>query len=152
VNPQSQEPPDGDFVAYLEAIERRQLEALRVQHMLPSPGATMAGSAEEPDAEHPARSRAEADAPRGRQQSKTSGTAASTAGLPAGIVVALIAGTVLLLSGLFGEGGPFLFMIGVALLVYAVRRLLRFRRGVPDRARAQAMQRIASIIDAARKR
>ena len=93
----------------------------------------------------------EADALRGRQQTKTSGTAASAA-LPAGIVVALIAGTVLLFSGLFGDSGPFLFIIGVALLVYAVRRLLRFRRGVPGRAREQAMQRIASLIDAARKR
>jgi hypothetical protein len=152
VNPESQEPPDGDFVAYLEAIERRQLAALRLQHTLPSPGATMAGGVQEPNAEQPALSRAEAEAQRRRLQQPTTSRSAAHAALPAAIVVALIVGAVLLFSGLFSDGGPFLFVIGVALLVYGVRRLLQFRRGVPDRARSQAMERISSLLDAARKR
>ena len=147
MNVQSQEPPDGDFVAYLEAIERRQLAALRVQHMLPAPGAVAQPDA--PDADRPAARQAEADALRERQ---TGTPGAAAAALPAGIVVVLIIGAVLVLSGLFGDGGPFLFIIGVALLIHAIRRLLRFRRGVPDRTRQQALQRVAALIDAARKR
>ena len=150
MNVQSQEPPDGDFVAYLEAIERRQLAALRFQHMLPAPGEMAQPDA--PDAsetDRPAASQAEADALRKRQ---TGSPGAAAAALPTGIVVALIIGAVLVFGGLFGDGGPFLFIIGVALLIHAIRRLLRFRRGVPDRGRQQALQRVAALIDAARKR
>jgi hypothetical protein len=150
VNPPSQEPRDGDFVAYLDALEKRQLAALRIQHTLASAGAT--SKAEDTDeAERPASGRTDADAPPQRMQTKNT-TATAGNGLPAGIVVALIVGAVLAFSGLFGDGGPFLLLVGLALLVYGVRRLMRFRRGVPDRARQKALQRVASLIDAARKR
>ena len=149
MNPLSQEPRDGDFVAYLEALEKRQIAALRMQHTLASAGATTQDD-DAPGSELPALGRAQAGAPRQRLQ--TNGATPTAASLPAGIVVALIVGAVFAFSGLLGDGGPFLFLIGVALLVYAVRRLLRFRRGVPERARQQALQRVASLIDAARKR
>ena len=149
MNVPSQEPPNGDFVAYLEAIERRQLAALRGQHTLPLPDAGQP-ERETRDEGRPALNRADADALRDRLKSGQPDGA--TAALPTGIVVALVIGAALVFSGLLGDGGPILFIVGAALLIHAIRRLLRLRRGAPDRARQQALQRVASLIEAARKR
>ena len=124
------EPPGGDFVAYLKAIEREQIRALRLNGAAaealaaasellaphpsraadsPRPGAR--GAARPTGAEPRPLDRAQAEAL--KQQLKAGGRTGSS--LVAGLFMGFI-GLVLLLSGLFSDGGWALIAIGAILL------------------------------------
>jgi hypothetical protein len=75
----------------------------------------------------------------------------ATPALPTGAVVALVVGAVLLIAGVFGDGGIVSFVIGLLLLIHGARRLARLRRDDTD-ARRQALQRIAAILNSPSKR
>lgn len=125
----SNEPPGGDFVAYLKAIEREQIRALKLQ----GAAAEALAAASEIVAPHTARTaeparpsrasgrpvaaeprpldRAQAEAL--QQQLATGGRAGRS--LLGGLFMGFL-GLVLLLSGLFSDGGWVLAAIGAILL------------------------------------
>ncbi len=105
-----EEPPNGDFVAYLEAIERRQLAEMSRPHALAHPPPDTGAATTQ--------SRGAARAPAGTRSGGTAGPP-STASL-----LMLIAGALALASALFGDGGIIAFVIGVALLWHPVRRII----------------------------
>lgn len=111
------EPPDGDFVTYLEDIERRQLAEMNRPHALAHPS-PQGGTQVAPAAARPP-SRDEARALLGRLR-------AQRAALPlsAGSLLMLIVGALALANALFGDGGILALAIGVALLWRPVRRLI----------------------------
>lgn len=129
------EPPNGDFVAYLEDLERRQLAAMgRAQalaHAVPSEGAPIATA-------QPL-SRDAASAPVQRLR-------ASRAALPlsTGSLLMLIVGALALANALLGEGGIVALAVAVALLWRPVRRLM-----AAVRARARSAPRPQDALAAA---
>jgi hypothetical protein len=121
-----EEPPNGDFVAYLEDIERRQMLAMSRAHRMPlvAPGTT--GK----------RRSVQAPTPVPGEQSSAAGAAPSPLSLPVGaspatfvgaLGLALI-GLIFLLSGLTGETSTVLAIVGAVLLWQAWKRL----RGIFD--------------------
>ncbi|GIL04831.1 MAG: hypothetical protein BroJett031_13510 [Betaproteobacteria bacterium] len=109
------EPPNGDFVAYLEDIERRQLADMNRPHALahPSPQGGAQVAAAKP------LSRDEARALIGRLRARRGALP-----LSAGSLLMLIVGALALANALFGDGGILALAIGVALLWRPVRRLI----------------------------
>lgn len=133
-----QEPRDGDFVAYLDLLERRQVAALNLEQRL---GGELPASPAPPAA---------ADT-RVSTTAGQAGAAAATA-TPPSVAVALVIGAVLLLTTFVGDGNVVTFFIGAALLAWALRRLVRRAPERAARARQQAMARIDAALENARKR
>jgi hypothetical protein len=104
------EPANGDFVAYVEAIERRQLAEMSRPHALahPSPGSGAATT----------QARNAVRAASGARAGRTARP------LSTGSLLMLIAGALALANALFGDGGIIAFVIGVALLWQPVRRMI----------------------------
>jgi hypothetical protein len=119
------EPPDGDFVAYLEDIERRQLAAMNQPHALAHPSPQ--GGAQVAAAKPLSRNEARALVERLR---------VSRAALPlsAGSLLMMIVGALALANALFGDGGIIAFAIGVALLWGPIRRLIAAARALAPSA------------------
>jgi hypothetical protein len=107
------EPKDGDFVAYIDALQRESAARLAQHH-----GLVVAT---------PHDAKAEAVRPV-TTIDRAFGKDGQAARVKA--VVAAVAGGVFLLNWL-GNGGAFSFILAVALLVYAVPRLLAAFRGPP---------------------
>lgn len=130
------EPPNGDFVAYLEDLERRQVAAMNqphaIAHAAPQPGAAAAPAAEPPrrDAAH---------APVERLRARRAASPLSVAS-----VLMTVVGAAALANALFGDGGILALAIGVALLWRPVRRLIDALR-----ATAASSARPRDAIDAA---
>lgn len=116
------EPPHGDFVAFVEKIEREQLARAMQPHKLPqlSAGgklvATDAGAAAR-GAASPAAARPAAPGGRGAQ-------------------IGVAIGAALIAFGLLAEGGIFLALLGAVLLWHNLRRMQR-RRADPAASPAQ---------------
>lgn len=98
------EPKDGDFVAYLAAIERAQLA--RLPAAAPTPAAAPAGTG----FDTPALTPAQADAVLARLRAN-----AQRAWTPWTLALAVF-GVLLLLAGLFGRGGFITAIIGAFVL------------------------------------
>lgn len=109
------EPPNGDFVAYLEGIERRQLAEMNRPHALAHPSPQ--GGAQVEPVKPLSRDEVRALVERLR---------VSRAALPlsAGSLLMMIVGALALANALFGDGGIIAFAIGVALLWRPIRRLI----------------------------
>jgi hypothetical protein len=136
MNTPDQAPKDGDFVAYLAELERRQMQANRTAAAAaPAQGALSA--------------KAGAVMTRPVSPSGASGSA-NTVSLPAAIsperaaeivrslpVGLVIVGLVLLVAGLTVDGGGFLVLIGVLMLAQAVRAVLKAAK---ERARTPSQQ------------
>lgn len=119
------EPPDGDFVAYLEDIECRQLADMNRPHALAHPSPQ--GGAQVAAAQPRSRDQAHALVERLR---------ASRAALPlsAGALLMMIVGALALAYALFGDGGIVAFAIGVALLWGPIKRLIAAGRALAPAA------------------
>lgn len=115
------EPPDGDFVAYLEVIERRQLAEMKRPHALAHPSPQ--GGAQVAAAKPLSRNEARALVERPR---------VSRAALPlsAGALLMMIVGALAVANALFGDGGIIAFAIGAALLWRPLRRLIAAARAL----------------------
>lgn len=113
------EPPNGDFVAYLEDIERRQLAEMNRPHALAHPSPQ--GGAQVEPVKPLSRDEVRALLERLR---------VSRAALPlsAGSLLMMIVGALALANALFGDGGIIAFAIGVALLWRPIRRLIAAAR------------------------
>jgi hypothetical protein len=134
------EPPDGDFVAYLEDIERRQLDSLARPHALahPSPQGGVQGAGKP-------LSRDEARALVERLRA-----ARTFFPLPGGALLMLAVGALALANALFGDGGIVALAIGVALLWGAIRRLIAGARGSAPAA-ARPLNALAAAPDRSKR-
>lgn len=134
------EPPDGDFVTYLEDIERRQLDSLARPHALahPSPqgGVQGAGKPLSRDEARPLVERLRA--------------ARTFFPLPGGALLMLAVGALALANALFGDGGIVALAIGVALLWGAIRRLIAGARGSAPAA-ARPLNALAAAPDRSKR-
>jgi len=119
----TREPENGDFVAYVERIEREQLERAMRPHKLQQLTADGRTAAEER-----AQPLTAAEAQRVRDRLKAQGKTSST---PFGPLIGAAIGAGLLLFGLMAEGGMFLVLLGAFLLWHNLRRLIGMRRAVP---------------------
>ena len=116
----SREPRDGDFVAYVEQIEREQLARALAPHSLsrPSTGDTISGG--QKSAAGSARLNA-AEAQRVLQKLRQAGaTGRST---PRGALIGAAIGVALIAFGLLAEGGTVLVLIGIVLLWHSFGKL-----------------------------
>jgi Flp pilus assembly protein TadB len=117
------EPPHGDFVAYVEQIEREQLARALQPHRLAHPAAD--GKVASPPApQGGARALSAKEAQRVLQQLKAQAGPARPLGATIGVVV----GAGLVAFGLLAEGGMVLVLLGAALLWHNLRKLERARR------------------------
>jgi hypothetical protein len=111
----SREPPNGDFVAYVERIEREQLERALRPHKMQQ--LTADGSTAAVDKPLPLTA---AEVLKVRDRLKAQGKTGAT---PVGPVIGLAIGAGLLAFGLLAEGGMFLVLLGAFLLWHSLKRL-----------------------------
>lgn len=128
----AREPPHGDFVAYIEKIEREQLARAMQPHRLPqvSAGGTVA-PADQP------RALSASDAQRVLQSLQAQAGRSRT---PVGAMIGIALGGALIAFGLLAEGGIFLVLLGAALLWHHLRKLSA-RRAEADSPPQQVDQR-----------
>jgi predicted lipid-binding transport protein (Tim44 family) len=125
-------PKNGDFVAYLEALERQQLRALPT---LPPLGLNSITKKMAPSATV--------------QTAEAAATLAATAGAVKAVPIGLlVVGLVLVLAGAAIEGGIFLLAIGVLLLWQAARAMIRNARAAVEGNQTQAAQQVANLLAA----
>jgi hypothetical protein len=122
----SREPPGGDFVAFVEKIEREQLARAMLPHKLPHLSAGGKVVTDEAPAEG-ARALSAGEAQRVLQMLKTQGRDGTSA--PLGAMVGVILGAALIAFGLLAEGGFVLLILGAVLLWHGLRKLRRARGG-----------------------
>lgn len=118
----SREPPHGDFVAFVEKIEREQLARAMQPHRLPHLSASGKVVTDDSPAEG-GRALSEGEAQRVLQMLKArSGDGTSP---PRGAMVGVVLGAALIAFGLLAEGGYALVILGAALLWHNLRKLRR---------------------------
>lgn len=116
------EPPNGDFVAFVEKIEREQLARAMQPHKLPHldvAGKVVSESVDDGNS----RPLSTPEARRVLQMLKTPG--ADRAPAPRGALIGAFLGAALVAFGLFAEGGIFLVLVGAVLLWHNLRKLRR---------------------------
>ena len=118
----SREPPHGDFVAFVEKIEREQLARAMLPHKLPHLSAGGKVVTDDTPAED-ARALSAGEAQRVLQMLKTHGKDGSSA--PLGAMVGVVLGAALIAFGLLAEGGFVLTILGAVLLWHNLRKLRR---------------------------
>jgi hypothetical protein len=127
MNTPDQAPKNGDFVAYIEELERRQL---------------IAGTA---TAHHGMGVQTNKTPPLpatiGAQGAASVATAIKT--FPIGLIAI---GLVLVIAGALFDGGIFLVALGIFLLWQAVRTVIRNARAAAGANKSQAAQQVASIL------
>jgi hypothetical protein len=124
-----QEPRDGDFVAYIDALQRESAARLAQQHV----GVTETTAASKTTGQFFDEKPKPAVVPN-LQQTVERLVRHDTGGRVLKALVAGVVGAVFLLAWL-GDGGPFSLIVAIALLAYAVPRLLgafRTRAGRPS--------------------
>jgi hypothetical protein len=130
----SREPPNGDFVAFVEKIEREQLARAMQPHRLPH---LSAGGKVETD-EVPAgeaRALSAAEAQRLLQTLNRPGRDGTAP--PRGAMVGVVLGAALIAFGLLAEGGYMLAIIGAVLLWHNLRKLRRASGAAGESPRQQ---------------
>jgi predicted lipid-binding transport protein (Tim44 family) len=135
-----QEPRDGDFVAYIDALQRESAERLALHHInVDTAAASPSASSKTPShlfEDAPATRPGAAGAPAPPAES-----ARVRPDIDASVVKALVAGVVGLafLLGWLGRGGALTFLISVALLAYAMPRLLAAFRAITRQPPSKAV-------------
>lgn len=140
----SREPRDGDFVAYVEQIEREQLARALAPHSLSGPSAADVVARSQQSAAGSTRLNA-AEAQRVLQKLQQAGaTGRST---PRGALIGAAIGVALIAFGLLAEGGTVLVLIGIVLLWHSFGKLRAAVRAATA-APSNAAQQIARGFDA----
>jgi len=130
----SREPPHGDFVAYVEKIEREQLVRAMQPHRLPHLSAGGKVVTDEAPVEE-SRALSATEAQRLMQSLKTRG--GDGASPPRGAMIGAVIGAALVAFGLLAEGGFVLVILGAVLLWHNLRRLRRAAATAADLPRQQ---------------
>ncbi len=110
------EPPNGDFVAFVEKIEREQLTRAMQPHKLPK----LSAGGMKTDA----KSASATEAKRVLRSLRNEEANGATAGR--GALIGIAIGVALIVFGLLAEGGIFLVIVGAVLLWHNLRK---FKRG-----------------------
>jgi Flp pilus assembly protein TadB len=129
------EPPRGDFVAYVEKIEREQLARALQPHRLAHP--VEGRTATPPATRETPGSLSASEAQRVLQRL----TAQAGPAKPLGAMVGVVAGAAFIAFGLLAEGGIVLVLLGAVLLWHNLRKLERARRA----AQATAAQQVDAV-------
>jgi hypothetical protein len=129
----SREPPNGDFVAYVEKIEREQLVRAMRPHKLPQ--LPVGGTVAQDDA---SRTLSAAEAQRVVDLLKVQGRTGAT---PVGASIGALIGAGLIAFGLLAEGGMFLVLLGAFLLWRSLRKL----RGAVPTTLAAPIQQVEAV-------
>jgi len=116
------EPPNGDFVAFVEKIEREQLARAMQPHTLPHLDAAGRVVSESAD-DGKARALTAHEAQRVLKMLKAQG--ADRPGVPRGVLIGAFLGAALVAFGLLADGGIFLVLVGAVLLWHNLRKLRR---------------------------
>ena len=127
-------PKDGDFVAYIEELERRQLRS-SPPHATAAPGGVTNRSA--PAGMSPSTA--------ANNNAALAAAAATVKAIPIGLVVI---GLVLVIAGAVFQGGILVVLIGVFLLWQAARTVIRNARAAGEVNRSQAAQQVTSLLAA----
>lgn len=143
----SQEPRNGDFVAYIEQLQRESAARIRAKAQVPmvelaatpraggARAATIARTAPMNVAERGAMSGARAEPVLNRQQADALVARLSRSnarGRSAAVLLSI--GAALALSALMFDGGPVMLLIGVGLIVWSIARLHALSRAPDDPA------------------
>lgn len=130
----SREPPNGDFAAFVEKIEREQLARALQPHRLANLSAGGTVSAAERPADG-ARALSNAEVQRVLQGLKANGKDGTSP--PLGAMVGVFIGAALIAFGLLAEGGMVIVILGAVLLWHNLRRLRRAPGGPAGATRQQ---------------
>jgi hypothetical protein len=131
MNTPDQAPKDGDFVAYIEELERRKVRSIQPA---PQPIADTRGAGDQ----------VPPVAPTGAPvPDSLAATAAAIQAIPVGLVAI---GVVLIVAGALLDGGIFLIAFGLFLLWQAARTALRNMRAAPAAIPSQAAQQVAALL------
>lgn len=130
----TREPPNGDFVAFVEKIEREQLARAMQPHRLPHLSAGGKVVTEDDTDDRP-QSLTATEAQRVLRVLKTEGKRGTAAPLAAMIGVFL--GAALIAFGVMAEGGVVLVLLGAVLLWHNLRKLHRSVGAAPGSAAQQ---------------
>lgn len=123
-------PANGDYVAYLQAIEARQLQQLeRSQSATPD-------AMSDPKANHGGEPKRLSAAESAALMARLRSAAPLTGRFGVAQLVMAFIGLSLIVSGLFGDGGGLAALIGVGLLWVPVQRLHRALKAVAPTQRA----------------
>lgn len=129
----AREPPHGDFVAFVEKIEREQIARALQPHKLPHLSAGGKVVTDGPSGDE-TRSLSAAEAQRVLQVLKTQGKEGAS---PRGPMIGVVLGAALLAFGLLAEGGYVLAIVGAVLLWHNLRKLRRAAGPAADLPRQQ---------------
>ncbi len=114
----SREPPNGDFVAYVEKIEREQLARAMQPHKLPQLSAGGKVVTE-------TRADGTSTALTANEAQRVLQVLSDQRRAPVGAMIGVFIGAALIVFGLMAEGGIFLVLIGAVLLWHNLRKLRR---------------------------
>jgi hypothetical protein len=135
VNTPDYAPKNGDFVAYIEELERRQLRSSQSPTRAPTDaevglGQVKSAAVMSADGATPAQ------------------LAASAAGVPSASVGVIVIGLLLVIVGALLQGGIFLIVFGIFLLWQALRPIIRDARAATRANRSRAMQQVTTLLSA----
>jgi hypothetical protein len=131
MNTPDQGPKDGDFVAYIEQLERRQMRPGTAAAPQPSVASPL---------HKPMQTTAATSLP---NAASLPAVATALKALPVGLAAV---GLVLLIAGAMFNGGIFLIALGLVLLWQAGRAALRSARAATDLGKSQAAQQVAALL------
>jgi hypothetical protein len=132
MNTIDQAPKDGDFVAYIEELERRQLRANKTPAHTPAAAETALSAPAAVSAEH-------------TTAVPSSATAAAIKTAPLGLAAI---GLVLIIAGILLQGGVFLIAMGIFLIWQAARPIIRAARSTETPNRSPAAQQVTALLAA----
>lgn len=139
-----QEPPNGDFVAYIEALQRESAARIHVKSQIPMVDTAAPGHG--PMSPSSSASHDASEPVLNRQQAEELLARLTRSGRPpraAQAVIALVVGLVLLFFWFVGHGGVVPLLIGLGFVAWSVSRLRSLGRQAVEpgrQARAQIAQ------------
>lgn len=139
-----QEPPNGDFVAYIEALQRESAARIHVKSQIPMVDTAAPGHG--PTSPSSSASHNASEPVLNRQQAEELLARLTRSGRPpraAQAVIALVVGLVLLFFWFVGDGGVVPLLIGIGFVAWSVSRLRSVGRQAVEpgrQARAQIAQ------------
>jgi len=139
MNTPDQAPKNGDFVAYIEELERRQVRSHQSSTRAPTEAEVGVGQGRPP-----------------AQMSADGATppplAATAPTLPSASIGVIVIGVLLVIAGVLLQGGIFLIAFGIFLVWQALRPIIRDARATTRAGQSRAMQQVATLLSSQAQR